>query len=120
MLGFFVTVPVLVAQWIGIVGLDRAGRSGAWRSMAAGVILSTLGFVTSFAGAFLSGNGSEYLVLIVIAAIPSLGSLLFAIGFAMHGLKAARSASRMQELEQLTAAMSEEINQLRGAGSKGL
>lgn len=120
MLGFFVTLPVLVAQWIGIVGLDRAGRSGAWWSMAAGVILSTLGFVTSFAGAFLSGNGSEYLVLIVIAAIPSLGSLLFAIGFAMHGLKAARSASRMQELEQLAAAMSEEINQLRGAGSKSL
>jgi hypothetical protein len=38
----------------------------------------------------------------------------------MHGLKASRSASRMQELEQLTAAMSEEINQLREAGSKAV
>jgi hypothetical protein len=38
----------------------------------------------------------------------------------MHGLKASRSASRMQELEQLTAAMSEEFRQRRQAGSKGL
>jgi hypothetical protein len=38
----------------------------------------------------------------------------------MHGLKASRSASRLQELEQLAAAMSEEIHRLRAAGSKGL
>jgi hypothetical protein len=123
MLGTLVTLPVLVAQWVGILGLRHVGRSGAWWSMAAGVALSTLGFVTYFAGAFFfsrgSGGGTEYLVLIA-SAIPALGSLLFAIGFAMHGLKASRSASRMQELEQLTAAMSEEINQLREAGSKAV
>ncbi len=124
MLGTLVTLPVLVAQWVGILGLRHVGRSGAWWSMAAGVVLSTLGFVTYFAGAFFfsrgSGIGSEYLVLIAMSAIPALGSLLFAIGFAMHGLKASRSASRMQELEQLTAAMSEEINQLRASNPKGL
>ena len=123
MLGTLVTLPVLVAQWVGILGLRHVGRSGAWWSMAAGVALSTLGFVTYFAGAFFfsrgSGGGTDYLVLIA-SAIPALGSLLFAIGFAMHGLKASRSASRMQELEQLTAAMSEEINQLREAGSKAV
>lgn len=123
MLGTLVTLPVLVAQWVGILGLRHVGRSGAWWSMAAGVALSTLGFVTYFAGAFFfsrgSGGGTEYLVLIA-STIPALGSLLFAIGFAMHGLKASRSASRMQELEQLTAAMSEEINQLREAGSKAV
>lgn len=122
MLGTLVTLPVLVAQWIGILGLRHVGKSGAWWSMAAGVVLSTLGFLTTFAGAFFfnrgSGIGSEYLVLIAISAIPALGSLLFAIGFAMHGLKASRSASRMQELEQLTAAMSEEINQLRDKSSQ--
>jgi hypothetical protein len=123
MLGTLVTLPVLVAQWVGILGLRHGGRSGAWWSMAAGVVLSTLGFVTYFAGAFFfsggNGGGTEYLVLIA-STIPALGSLLFAIGFAMHGLKASRSASRMQELEQLTAAMSEEINQLREAGSKAV
>ena len=45
---------------------------------------------------------------------------VIAFGFAMHGLKASRSASRMQELEQLTAAMSEEINQLRASSPRGL
>lgn len=58
------------------------------------------------------------MMLIAFSAIPALGSLLFAIGFAIHGLKATRAASRLQELEQLTAAMSEEINQLRQSGTK--
>lgn len=81
--------------------------------MATGVTFSTIGLMISIGGMFLlSGPGSS-LILFCISTIPSLGSLLFAIGFAMHGLKASRSASRMQELEQLAAAMSEEINQLR-------
>jgi MFS family permease len=121
MLGYLITLPVLVAEWIGILGLRHVGKNGAWWSMAAGVALSTLGVVMSIAGAFLlsygGGGGSGFPVIIAMSAIPALGSLLFAIGFAMHGLKATRAASRLQELEQLTAAMSEEINQLRQLGT---
>jgi hypothetical protein len=87
--------------------------------MAAGVTCSTIGLMISIGGMFLlSGPGSS-LILFRISAVPSLGSLLFAIGFAMHGLRASRSASRMQELEQLTAAMSGEITQLRDRAPKG-
>jgi hypothetical protein len=119
MMGYLITLPVLVAEWIGILGLRHGGKSGAWCSMAAGVALSTLGVITSFASTFLLRGGwgnQEFLMMIAFMAIPALGSLLFAIGFAMHGLKASRAASRMQELEQLTTAMSEEINQLRRGG----
>jgi hypothetical protein len=42
--------------------------------------------------------------------------ILFSIGFAIHGFAAARIANRTEELEQLTAAMSEEINRLREGG----
>ena len=124
MLGVIVSLAILVAQWVGILGLRHVGRSGAWWSMAVGVAFSTLGLITSFALPFLFsrgiGGGSQNFAFIASSAIPAFGSLLFAIGFAMHGLKASRSASRMQELEQLTAAMSEEINQLREAGSKAV
>jgi ATP:corrinoid adenosyltransferase len=123
MLGFLVTLPVLVAEWIGILGLRHGGKGGAWWSMAVGVALNTVGAVTSVASMFfLRGGwvGGEMLMLIAFSAVPALGSLLFAIGFAMHGLKASRSASRMQELEQLAAAMSEEISQLRAKASQAL
>lgn len=121
MLGTLVTLPVLVAQWIGIHGLRHVGKNGAWWSMATGAVLSTCGFVISVASPWFLhlAYGDPQILILAIAAIPALGSLLFAIGFAMHGLKASRSASRMQELEQLTAAMSEEITQLRENPPKG-
>lgn len=119
-LGSLVTLPVLVAQWVGILGLRHIGKSGAWWSMAVGVVLSTAGLVINIASRFFlhAVFGGADTLFMVLASIPALGSLLFAIGFAMHGLKASRSASRMQELEQLTAAMSEEINQLRDKASQ--
>jgi hypothetical protein len=116
LLGAFVTLPALLAQWIGLVGLRHGGRSGAWWSMATGLALSTLGMASSFAYLlFLQGrwSGHSSLFMIGCTAIPAFGTLLFAIGFAIHGLRSARSASRMRELEQVAAAMSEEINQLR-------
>ena len=120
MLGTLVTLPVLVAQWVGILGLRHTEKSGAWWSMAVGVVLSTAGLVMNIASRFFLHVvfGSPDTFFVILASIPALGSLLFAIGFAMHGLKASRSASRMQELEQLTAAMSEEINQLRDKASR--
>lgn len=124
MLGYIVTLPMLIAQWVGIVGLRHAGKSGAWWSMAAGVACSTLGIVSSTVGVLLltasrSGGGGPNLSTMVMiggSGLPALGSLLFGIGFALHGLRAARVANRVQELEQLAAAMSEEITQLRRGG----
>lgn len=125
MLGSFVTLPVLVAQWVGVVGLRHAGKTGAWWSMAAGVACGTLGIVVSFCGMFListfTGGGGGFggggnLILMAGATLPALGQVLFGIGFAIHGLRAARAASRMQELEQLTAAMSEEMSEMRRGG----
>lgn len=121
MLSSLVTLPVLVAQWVGILGLRHANKDGAWWTMAIGVALSTLGIVLYVGGMFLwstlGGRGGGSFVMIAASSVPALGSLLFAIGFAMHGLRAARAAQRVQELEQLAAAMSEEINQLRGSAS---
>lgn len=127
MLGFIVTLPLLIAQWVGILGLRHAGRTGDWWTMAAGVGCSTVGVIASVAGMFLmdilrsggGGPGFGSIMMIAGSGLPALGSILFGIGFALHGLRAARVANRVQELEQLASAMSEEINQLRETGSKG-
>jgi hypothetical protein len=124
MLGYIVTLPMLIAQWVGILGLRHAGKNGAWWSMAAGVASGTIGVVAAVAGLVLmttyrgSGGGPNIgnVAMIAGSTLPALGNILFAIGFAMHGLQAARAANRMQELEQLAAAMSEEITQLRQGG----
>ena len=125
MLGFIVTLPLLIAQWVGILGLRHAGRAGDWWTMAVGIGCSTFGVIASVGGLFFmdsfsSGSGPSFSSIMLIAGsgLPALGSILFGIGFALHGLRAARIANRVQDLEQLTSAMSEEITQLRGAGSK--
>lgn len=125
MIGFIVTLPVLIAQWVGILGLRHGGRAGDWWTMVAGVGCSTLGVIASVGGMFFmnsfssgSGPGFSGIMLIAGSGLPALGSILFGIGFALHGLRAARVANRVQELEQLTSAMSEEINQLRGQASQ--
>lgn len=124
MLGFIVTLPLLIAQWVGILGLRHAGRTGDWWTMAVGVGCSTFGVIASvglfFMNSFSSGSGASFssIVLIAGSGLPALGSILFGIGFALHGLRAARIANRVQELEQLTSAMSDEINQLRGKASQ--
>ncbi len=128
MIGFIVTLPLLIAQWVGILGLRHAGRGGDWWTMAVGTGCSTVGVIASVAGMFLmnilsSGSGGpdfNNILLIAARGLPALGSILFGIGFALHGLRAARVANRVQELEQLASAMSEEINQLRETGSKGV
>lgn len=124
MFGLILTLPLLIAQWVGILGLRHAGRSGDWWTMAVGIGCSTVGVIASVAGMFLmnipGSGGPDFNNIVLIAArgLPALGSILFGIGFAVHGLRAARVANRVQELEQLASAMSEEINQLRGAGPK--
>jgi hypothetical protein len=126
MLGYIVTLPMLIAQWVGILGLRHAGRAGHWWTMAAGVACSTVGVIASVAGLFFmnsfssgsGGPGFSSILLIAGSGLPALGSILFGIGFALHGLRAARIANRVQELEQLTSAMSEEITQLREKASQ--
>ena len=121
MSGFLVLLPVLIAQWVGVVGLRRADKNGAWWTMTAGTACSTLGTIASLVIMPLMYSrlsGSSGVGLITTFAIASgglsmLGSLLFAIGFAIHGLRASRAASRMQDLELLTTAMSEEIDRLK-------
>ncbi len=44
------------------------------------------------------------------------GMLLFAFGFCFHGLRIARLKQRNEELEQLSAAMTEEIHSQRRGG----
>jgi hypothetical protein len=120
LLGLLVSLPALVAHWIGILGLRHGGRNGPWWSMATGVVLTTLGMMTSLgSNFFIHGSPGAWtsLVLYFQSAATAFGSLLFAIGFAVHGLRAARAASRLRELEQLAAAMSEEIHQLRQGGT---
>lgn len=126
MVGFIVTLPMLIAQWVGILGLRHAGRTGDWWTMAVGIGCSTVGVIASVGGMFFmnsfsSGSGRpgfSSIMLIAGSGLPALGSILFGIGFALHGLRAARIANRVQELEQLASAMSEEINQLRDKASR--
>lgn len=118
--GSFIALPLMVAQWIGIFGLRHGGRSGAWWSMAAGTTPTTLGMATWVAHVLLLHGPlaiqPSTLLLIAFNAMPALGSLLFALGFAVHGMRAARPAERLRDLEQLAAAMSEEIQHLRRGG----
>ncbi|MCW1923430.1 hypothetical protein OKA05_12770 [Luteolibacter arcticus] len=119
--------------WAGIVGLHRAGRRGAaWWLMMIGIGLCTVGPIlyavgtwiffdamrTSMAGSgTLSGGGSAApTVMVVGGAMIPCGLILLSVGFALHGFAAARMANRAGELEQLTAAMSEEIDRLRAGG----
>jgi hypothetical protein len=118
--------------WAGIVGLWKAKRGAAWWLMAIGITLGTIGPILWSVGswiAFQSISSSmastgtissrpfalSGILMAGVLLIP-VGLLLFSIGFAIHGFAAARMANRAEELEQLTAAMSEEINRLREGG----
>ena len=121
----FLTLSILVAQWVGILGLGKGNRNGAWWCMLAGVSCTTLGsigsllfVVTMFAGgSFTSGSSGAIsfgtFAAVIAGSLSSLGSLLFAIGFALHGLQAARTNQRISELEAIAAARGEELNRHR-------
>lgn len=124
-LAYLLALPLLIALWIGVLALRQAGRTGAWWTMLAGVICSSLGALYPV-GTFLlvalngSPSGPAPLASRIIAgtALPLVGYLLFAIGFALHGLKAASAAQRQRELEDLATAMSAELESLRQGGRK--
>lgn len=116
---FLFALPILIGQWIGILGLGKANRNGAWWWMMSGVGCSTLGAIgsTLFMILMMTGmsGGMSFGAASVIASssLSGLGSLLFAIGFAIHGLQASRAQQRITELEAIAAAQSEELNRHR-------
>src|SRR5690606_18435707 len=95
--GFFIIIPLLIAQWVGIIGIGKWQRNKPWWTMTVGTGLATLstilmvGFIIYSSG-WLSGltgshrfGGSVMMFMFASGALSTLGSLLFAVGFAVHG-----------------------------------
>lgn len=107
----FVSLPMMILQWVGVVVLARAGRRADWWCMLAGVILSSLSpifnMLVSLTG-FASKPVLGYFSLVSIVGIT--GSLLFMIGFCLHALRTARMVERSAELEAIASAQAEQLN----------
>lgn len=121
---FLLTLPILIGQWVGIISLGKAQRDTAWWWMMAGIGCTTLGAISSVAymGLMMSGLGSSSgfssfgsYGMLAMSGLSGLGSLLFTIGFALHGLHASRRFQRISELEAIAAAQGEELNRHRAA-----
>ena len=111
-----ISLPILIAQWVGVIGLRRGPRGLAWGLMTAGMAVNTLSLFLPVILAFAARNGpagSFGWMYFSSTLVSTSGAMLFAVGFAMHGLRSARAIERQGELEQLAAAMSEEIDRLR-------
>ncbi len=115
---FLFALPVLIAQWIGVVKLARAGRSGEWWCMLAGASLTTLGPVLQTAAMFFLRNFDPAMevfsmVLMAVGSLSTLGSLLFMIGFAIHAVRLSRIRDRITELEMMNLAQATELERIR-------
>lgn len=118
----------VIGLWIGVSGLGRARRDAAWGLMLAGNALLTVGPLATILTTVLLANsyGSSGRSPLVGARILTsmgplavvLGMILFCIGFALHGMRAARSQERLKELELLTQAMDQEITRLKEGASR--
>ena len=115
-----VILPVMIGLWIGTMGLGKAKRDGAWWCMISGITLQSIIMLVHLAitfGMMLSPdlfdpvNGFAFGI--GTWAVSSLGSLLFAIGFALMGWKAARRSDRITELELMNLAQATELERLR-------
>jgi len=117
-----IMIPVLAGLWIGVVALGRAGKGGAWWSMMVALVAITLGAVLGVLGTLgffmavpSSTSGQEVPALARVlpvlgpigAGLTGLGYLLFAWGFAAHGMRARRVAERIGELESVIEAQNE-------------
>ena len=85
-----------------------------------GICCTTLGAVTStlLIGwmMFEQSSGGIYFrnfPMLATSGLSGLGSLLFAVGFAIHGHQASKSRQRITELEAIAAAQGEELKRLR-------
>lgn len=117
----------LVAQWIGLMAM-RYQRTGAWWTMITGTAIQTLGTLGAVATMILmftplgaSARGSSFMrysyVMMFTGLAAGGGSLLFAAGFAIHGLTRRAARERELQLEAMTAAMAEELRVLRDRAS---
>ena len=111
-------LPMLIAQWIGVIAFRRGPRGASWVLMLCGVISNSLTLVLPFLfilfSSRASGSGAYDWLMFIPGVVVMFGSLLFFVGFALHGLKAARATERQAELEMLVAAMSEDLQRLQG------
>lgn len=116
-LGFLLTLPVLIAQWLGILGLGKRERNTAWKCMLAGICCNTLGTLSMilYSLGMMFGIGHGISGIIALSSLSGLGSLLFFIGFAIHGQKGSVSQTRINELEAIATAQGEELNRLRAS-----
>lgn len=119
-------VVLLAPMCIGILGIRRAGKGGAWWTMFAGMVLLSLGWL-SIAGFSLllvfSARASSPAAAWMLS-LPSIGSIglasgtcVFAFGYCFHGLRIGNLRKRNEELEQLSHHLSEEIQRLRKGGN---
>jgi hypothetical protein len=115
-LGVFIVLPVLIAQWLGVIGLAKSGRNGAWWCMAVGTGLSTLGMILGgllFFWMFRRSGGSQEIAMFAVMMVggaSGLGSLVFSVGFGIHGMMSKKMRQRIEELESVLAAQGEQLN----------
>ena len=121
-------LAIMAGLWVGPLGHRKAGRDGAWWTMLAGLVLISIGilvpaiagwiFMESMTNTMARGGspgpGTPFLGILTMLSytLLPLGLVLFSIGFALNGLKAGRIFARMQELEQVSDAMGEEISRM--------
>lgn len=109
----FGTLVLFIAEWSGVIFLRRSAARLPWSLMVAGVAVSTLITAASLLNFMLAwlpyrlGETYQWLGL-----GRHFGNVIFAIGFALHGMQVSRACTRAQELEQVAAAMSEEISRM--------
>lgn len=125
-IGILIWLPVLIALWLGVIGLAKAGRGGAWWSMMVGLGMVCLGILAGVIGAVVMvrqagappGSSSRFEVMQIVAMVATagagLGVLLFSIGFAIHGFQSRRTRERVAELETVVSAQNEQLARYQG------
>lgn len=116
--------------WIGLAGMWRTRRGAPWWLMAIGTALNTVGPIAYSLSMFMlfdsmgsrgasapSFATSVSVMLGISGVLIPCGIILFAIGFAIHGQRAARVQERAKELEELVSAMSAEMDRMKAGGT---
>ncbi|WAC19335.1 hypothetical protein OVA24_19085 [Luteolibacter sp. SL250] len=109
-------MPILIAQWIGVVKLSKHGRRGDWWCMVTGTALATLNPFLQVAGAFLFrslGGDTVIFNVLMFGGLSALGGLLFAIGFVLHAMRLSNLQNRISELEMMNLAQATELERIR-------
>ena len=113
-IGILMALPVLIAQWLGVIGLAKSGRNGAWWCMAVGTVIGTVGVVLRVVFQFwiLRGSGGIDNITAfatVMSGFVGLGGLLFFVGFGIHGMMSKKMHQRVEEMESVLAAQGEQL-----------